>query len=177
VRLAKIGDCDRVRVLQPAGGARFPAKPRAGCFVFDEPLIQNFDGDRPIDEQVARAINRAHSTDPQFFFQTVFLIECVTHEWINDGGGAERRIGLQRRFVLGAKLKFGRVLPTAFRAMEHMKTNDLGKQLALLPKQTVSGSEAYVTEKDGSRAGASPPSRPRADRTWNLLLKFAGFQC
>jgi len=35
-----------------------------------------------------------------------------------------------------------------------MKTNDLGKLLALLPKQTVSGSEAVCDWKDGSGAGA-----------------------
>jgi hypothetical protein len=40
--------------------------------------------------------------------------------------------------------------------MKHMKPMTLGKQLALLPKQTVSGSEAENEE----RAGASPLPNP-----------------
>jgi hypothetical protein len=50
-------------MLQAAGRSCFPTKPRARGFVFDKPWIQNLDCNRTIDEQMASAINSAHSAN------------------------------------------------------------------------------------------------------------------
>jgi hypothetical protein len=71
-------------MLQAAAGSRFAAKSGAGGFVFYKPLVKDLNGDRSIDEQVAGAIDRAHSANPQTRLQAILLVEGVTHQRVTN---------------------------------------------------------------------------------------------
>jgi hypothetical protein len=77
-------------VLQTTARFRFPAKSRTGSFIFDKTRIENFYSYWPIDKQVARAINRTHTTNAQSFLEPILIVECVSYEWVNWSGGSDR---------------------------------------------------------------------------------------
>jgi hypothetical protein len=85
-------------MLHATGRARFATKSQLRSIVADKSLTQNLDGDRPINQQVCRAINRTHPAAAQPFVEPVFLVKNAVQQWI-DWNIGNRSVGLERRLV------------------------------------------------------------------------------
>src|SRR2546423_8574879 len=122
MRFAKVGDGHSICVLQTSGGSRFTTKPGARCFVFDKTLVQYLNCDRPVNQHMTRAIDCAHATDAQSRLKMIFVVKRTPHQRIDRNRLGDGDVSLQSRPVLRTNLQIGRVMPSAYRAMKHMKT-------------------------------------------------------
>src|SRR6266513_898287 len=107
-------------MLQASGSARFTTKPGASCFVFDKTLVEDFNRDRPIDQHVARAIDRAHTSGAESGLKAIFIVKGMPHQRINGDRLGESCVSLQWSLVLRTNFEVDRIVPSACRAMKHM---------------------------------------------------------
>jgi hypothetical protein len=85
-------------MLHATSGPRFATKSLLRSFVANEPLTENFDGNRTINQQVRGAVDRSHSATTKPFIQPVLLIENAVQQWIG-GNIGNRSVGLERRLI------------------------------------------------------------------------------
>jgi hypothetical protein len=62
-------------MLHASGGTRFTMKALLRSFITDEPLAEDFDRDLSLDEQMRRAIDRAHAAAAEAFIQPILPIK------------------------------------------------------------------------------------------------------
>ena len=105
-------------MLHASGRARFAMKTLLRGLVAQESLAQNFYGDGSIDEQMRRAIDRAHTTAAEPLIQTVLTIEHVANHPI-DRLFSDCHVRLQRREIRRAHVHVVRVSLAALWALEH----------------------------------------------------------
>jgi hypothetical protein len=61
---AEVDDPDRVRVVQPGGGARLRDEAGRGVLVPQEVRVHDLDGDRPAEDALLRPVDSAHAAYP-----------------------------------------------------------------------------------------------------------------
>jgi hypothetical protein len=105
-------------MLHATGGAPFSTKSLLRSVVADEPLTEYFDGDRSIDQQMSRAIDRPHPAATEPLIQPVFLVEDAVQQRI-DGNIGNRRIGLKGRLIGWTDEHIVRKPPAASGTLEH----------------------------------------------------------
>ena len=81
--LAEVGDCHGIGMAQQHRSSGFHLKTNSRCFVFHQTLMQNFDRDWTVHQQMTCTVNRAHATRAEAFFDTIFLVECPAYKWIS----------------------------------------------------------------------------------------------